>query len=341
MLNRNVFYASVFMVSCSLQTKAYGYDALEECRGQSNFPPDVTECMDNYLGLLDQNLSDLTIFIDGELRGAGRASFNRAQNSFYSYRRENCLWYLSLGGQRIEAEQVAKNCLAEMSQDRLAEMQGLIANYQTPGSKIPFTENPFIEPPVETAEDRAALAAVTEPVAPSAEAPASGLLGSNSVDEPDDRGLAAYLGQWQVTCTHADSSKRCTIDVPLDSQDGESSEAVMRVTRGSDERTGVELQFPNKTIESPDTVLWRVDSFTFGTVPGSIITVNEGIVRQVINERKFLRDDLLPLFRSGSEIGITLLEKVGGSGGEEFEATLDGFSRALTFADEYINGELQ
>ena len=143
MLNRIVFYISAVMLLLSFQSKAYGYDALEVCRGQSNFPPDVSECMDNYLDLLDQNLGDLTIFINGELRGAERAAFGRAQNSFYSFRRENCLWYLALGGQRIEAEQVAKNCLADMSQARLAELQGLIAEYQTPGTENLPDVNPF------------------------------------------------------------------------------------------------------------------------------------------------------------------------------------------------------
>ena len=339
MLNRNVLIAGVFAMFCSLQTNAYGYDALEVCRGQSTFPPDVSKCMDNYLDLLDQNLGDLTIFIDGELRGGQRAAFNRAQNSFYSYRRENCLWYLSLGGERVEAEQVAKNCLAEMSQDRLAEMQGLIASYPTPGLDGALVENPFEEPKPEIVEN--AQAAVAEPATVQTDSLSAEGGESNSVDNSDVNELSAYLGQWQVICTNSDSSRRCTLDVPLESVGGESGGALMRVTRRANERAGVELQFPNHSIESPDNVLWRVDNFAFGAVPGSIIRVSEGVARQVINERKFLRDDLLPLFRSGSEVGITLAGKAGESGGDEFEATLDGFSRALTFADEYINGELQ
>ena len=345
MLNRIVFYISAVMLLLSFQSKAYGYDALEVCRGQSNFPPDVSECMDNYLDLLDQNLGDLTIFINGELRGAERAAFGRAQNSFYSFRRENCLWYLALGGQRIEAEQVAKNCLADMSQARLAELQGLIAEYQTPGTENLPDVNPFDEP-VDSASDGDALAAATElevtavnvPTDAPAELSATEPTGS---DASNDEGLSAFLGEWEVICTQADSSKRCTFDVPLVSQDGDSNEAVMRVTRRADEGTRVELRFPGKQIESPDNVLWQVDSYSFGSVPGSIISVNDGVVRQVINERRFLLEDLVPLFRSGSQVGITLIEKVGEREGEEYEATLGGFSRALTFADEYINGDLQ
>jgi len=341
MLNRNAFFAGVFVVFCSTQTRAQGYDALEVCRGQSGFPEDIVACLDNYLDLLDQNLGDLTIFIDGELRGGDRAAFNRAQNSFYNYRRENCLWYLALGTERVEAEQVAKNCLAKMSQDRLAELQGLIAEYQTGGTDIPLADNPFQEPVTDLTENNDAVAAAVEPTVSPSDAPNSEASSGNAADESNNAGVSAYLGQWQVTCADAAAFKRCTMDVSLEPVVGESNGSVLRVTRSSNEDPFVELQLPNNTIESPETVLWRVDDFTFGSIPGSTIISAQAGVRQIVNESKFVSEELLPQFQRGAEIGITLLKAPGGSDGEKFLATLAGFSRALTFVDEYISGKSQ
>ena len=341
MFNRNVFFAGVLVLFASLQNSAYAYDALEACRGNANLPSEINDCMDNYLDLLDQNLSDLTLFIDRELRGDERAAFSRAQNAFYSYRRENCLWYLSLGGVAIESEQVAKNCLAEMSQERLAELQGLIASYQTPGTEN-LPEDLLVDPTIDTTDQAEALALAQEPVRSVADdAPLEATRTVDTSNDVDDSGLSAYLGQWQVICTNEDSSKLCTIDVPLESLDAEPGEAVMRVTRSSGQGSGVELRFPDQAIASADNVLWRVDGYAFGAVPGSVISEQEGVTRQIIDEARYLQEDLLPLFREGSQVGITVVEKPGESSGEEFSATLEGFSRALTFADEYISGELQ
>ncbi len=338
MVNRYTALLSSLVLLCGLPTQAHAYDALQVCRDQSPLTDDIHSCLDNYLDLMDRNLGDLTIYIDGELRGRERAAFNRAQNSFYSYRRENCLWYLEIGGPRVEAEQVAKNCLADMSQNRLAELQSLIASYQNPG-----INDPAIDPLSATADSEAteneALASNPEANEQTSEGASESATESANAEDANAGGLSAYLGQWQVTCTDS-GSKRCTIDVPLEPLSGESSGSIMRVIRRTNERSIVELHFPGVEISSPDKISWRVDNYSFGAVPGSIISVKADMLRQIINERKFLRDDLMPLFRSGSEVGITVLAEVDGSEGEEYEATLLGFSRAVTFADEFIEGEL-
>lgn len=340
MLYTKVLCAGVFLVFCSLQTNAYGYDALEACRNQTKVTSEINDCLDNYLDLMDQNLGDLTVFIDGELRGGARAAFNRAQNSFYSYRRENCLWYLELGNVRVEAEQVAKNCLAEMSQKRLAELQQLIANYPVEGAGG-LAAQALIDLELEAGDENIEVSSdVQEPATIAENESDNQALSESAEDDVSNTALSAFLGQWQVVCDTLGSAKQCTLDVPLESLDGKNDDAVMRVTRRGGSSI-VELQFPNLAIASPEQVLWRIDAWSIGAISGSTISENAAVARQVISESKILQDDLLPLFRTGNEVGITLLTNAGESTGDEFQSTLLGFSRALAFADDFISGELQ
>jgi len=324
MIGRKPYLAIFFVLLCACNGPARAYDALQACRAHSLLLTDIHACLDNYLDLIDQNLEDLTIFIDGELEGPGRAAFGRAQNSFYGYRRENCLWYLEISGTRDRAEQVAKNCMAEMSQQRLAELQGLIASYQNGAVPKPDVAK---EPKV---EELAAAKPVTPKEAPKAPEPQPA---------PKANELSAFFGQWEVSCNTKGNSKRCSMEVPLNPIDGKSSGSTLYVTRRGNELSSVELRFPGKPLNAPENVSWRVDNYSFGAVPGSIVRNDGDLSRQVINERKFVREDLLPLFRGGSEVGITLQAK--GSAGQRYEATLVGFSKALNFADQFIDGKLQ
>lgn len=355
MRKQTLFRCVAFLTLLGVQPSVKAYDALEACRASFQITDEIHDCLDNYLDLMDQNLGDLTVFIDGELRGSERAAFNRAQNSFYSYRRENCLWYLEIGGPLVLAEQVAKNCLAKMSQDRLAELQGLIAGYNNPDATGADALSSLPDTTADTTLDATpdATATIEDPIlitpegVQSASDAAAALQSSNdasqsaSAADDEDKGLSAFLGEWQVNCENTGSSKRCTLDVPLLAQGASSSESIMRISRRANERTTVELRFADHTVASPELIEWRVDNYTFGPVPGSIVKLEDSTTRQIINEVKFLRDDLLPLFRSGSEVGVVLLEEPEGSIGEPFQATLLGFSRALTFADGYISGDLQ
>jgi len=62
------------------------------------------------------------------LRGEALNGLGRSQIAFEEYRRQNCLWYLEFSAEREEADQIAKNCLAEMSRDRLEELRRLVSN---------------------------------------------------------------------------------------------------------------------------------------------------------------------------------------------------------------------
>ncbi len=329
MTSRYALLTVAFSLLCSVQTPARAYDALEACRAQSLLTQDIHNCLDNYLALIDQNLNDLTVYIDGQLRGLERAAFSRAQNSFYSYRRENCLWYLEIGGPRVQAEQVAKNCLSNMSQDRLSELQSLIAEYQ----------DNTVEEALELANVDASV--ITEPASDTSETAAALPAEANEAADIDgEDGLSAYLGSWQVICSNESATRRCTTDVPLDPVDGDSDGSIMRITYRDNNRPSVELHFPNETIDSPDKLSWQVDNFTFGKVPGSLISVDDEAAKQIINEVKFVRDELIPLFQSGSTVGVTVLDKIDGESGKKFEATLVGFSKARSFASDYLKGEL-
>lgn len=343
MRKQTLFRCVVFLALLSMQPSVKAYDALEACRSSFQLTDEIHDCLDNYLDLMDQNLGDLTVFIDGELQGSERAAFNRAQNSFYSYRRENCLWYLEIGGPLVLAEQVAKNCLAKMSQNRLAELQALIAGYNDPAETGADALTNLPDATIDETAGEPIL--ITPEGVQSADEAAAALQASaqetGASDTEEDKGLSAFLGEWQVNCTDAGSSKRCTLDVPLLAQGAASSDSIMRISRRPNERTTVELRFADHTVASPELIEWRVDNYTFGPVPGSIVKLEDNTTRQIINEVKFLRDDLLPLFRSGSEVGVVLLDEPEGSTGEPFQATLLGFSRALTFADGYITGDLQ
>lgn len=330
---RYVISAVIFPLLLSMQTPARAYDALEACRAQSLLTDDIHNCLDNYLALIDQNLNDLTVYIDRQLRGTERAAFSRAQNSFYSYRRENCLWHLEIGGPRVQAEQVAKNCLSDMSQDRLSELQSLIAGYEAGEVETAFGSADVLSEEITgidapEIEEEEAVAAAPEPV-PTA----------NTADDEADLGISAFLGDWQVVCTNA-SVRGCSTDVPLLPSVGDASGGIMRISYRTKNRASVELHFPDEELDAPEKLSWKVDNYSFGSVPGSVISVDDEAAKQIINEVKFVRDELIPLFEGGSNVVITLLDEVGGESGKQFEATLIGFSKARSFANDYIDGVL-
>ena len=107
--------------------QAQTYNVLQECTNQSPDIDDIHACLDNYLDIMDANIDDVSIFLDRTLEGPSLAGFKRSQQAFVQYRRQNCLWYLEFSSPRSEAEQIAKNCLATMSQQRLSELQRLMA----------------------------------------------------------------------------------------------------------------------------------------------------------------------------------------------------------------------
>jgi uncharacterized protein YecT (DUF1311 family) len=106
--------------------KAYANNVLEACIALSPQVNDIHICLDNYLDDMDKNIAEITAVIENEMSGESLAAFAQAQQAFTTYRRRNCLWYLQFSSPRSEAEQIAKNCLINMSQQRLSELQSLL-----------------------------------------------------------------------------------------------------------------------------------------------------------------------------------------------------------------------
>jgi uncharacterized protein YecT (DUF1311 family)/invasion protein IalB len=117
--------ASIFGVSNDV--KAQNYDVLRECVTISPVLDDIHACLDNYLNVMDGNIADVRNYLANFLSGESLAGLNRSQQAFIDYRRQNCLWYLDFSSPRSEAEQIAKNCLASMSRQRLKELQALLS----------------------------------------------------------------------------------------------------------------------------------------------------------------------------------------------------------------------
>ena len=105
--------------------------------------------------------------------------------------------------------------------------------------------------------------------------------------------------------------------------------------------TQLELVFPGREIDSPARIRWNVDAWGFGDIVGSDIRVDEVATRQLVPDNRFLRNELLPLLIKGSEINVEVLADVDNESGEVFTATLNGLTRSLAFADEFVREAAQ
>jgi len=112
---------------------------------------------------------------------------------------------------------------------------------------------------------------------------------------------------------------------------------MLKLKRRANKRTIVQLEFPEREVDTPVKILWRVDGYTFGDVVGSDIRVDQDGTRQIVHERKFVNEDLMPLLVGGGELGVEILVDVDDPSGDVFEATLNGLTRALAFADDFVN----
>lgn len=117
-----------FVLWNSESALAQEYNALAQCRAQSTDLDRVHACMDGYLDTMDASIGSMTAFLARSLTGPALTRLESAQLAFDEYRRQNCLWYLEFSSPRDEAEQIAKNCLADMSRDRLQELRRLVSN---------------------------------------------------------------------------------------------------------------------------------------------------------------------------------------------------------------------
>ncbi len=399
-------------------------NALQQCIALSTDPNDIHNCMDNYLDVMDDNIADITAFIERELQGKSQEVFQRSQQAFYDYRRQNCLWYLEFSSPRDKAEQIAKNCLANMSQQRLTELQSLIASeknsqylqrgfyiygpnrnsFKACGSdqrlwvegaadvvgqlqqdylQVATTDLQImhvvldgqLDLTVAAPEDHAGvinvtkvlelrvpqeadcslsgsqpLAEVPETLKPKSESattpPAEVVARPEATDVPieldDDpeQVLRAYFGDWLAECIQLKSQYKCDLKVAVVGDDGKANAEdglMLTLTRRKNKQSRVTLEFPGQEIDSPAKIRWKVDGYNFGDIVGSDIRVDESGARQIISERKFLRDDLLPLLIQGQKLSVIVVEDVNDTKGDKYSVTLVGLTKALRFADDFVS----
>jgi len=110
----------------------------------------------------------------------------------------------------------------------------------------------------------------------------------------------------------------------------------LEMSRRANKRTLLYMNFPDREVDTPVKIRWRVDKFNFGDIVGSEIRVDEVGTRQLIHEKKFIRDDLMPMFRQGTSLRVEVLSDVDDSAGDQYTASLKGLTRALSFADDFV-----
>lgn len=411
-----VFFA-VALISQFRVAHAQDYNVLQECMKLSSADEDIHVCIDNYLDVMDDNITDISDYIARDLADAALDKFQLSQQAFFEFRKQNCLWYLEFSSPRSAAERIAKNCLATMSQQRLAELQLLIRSdggrantlrgfyvyganrnsFQPCGSEQrywiegdnalvgqlqqdylqkstaslqvlyaellgqidPTTSYPEHSgivrlsginalkvpsdsecrlPDGATANTLASRAEVKPAAVPEPEETVE-----SSSEEEIDQNLRAYFGDWLAECQQSKSRFLCELSVGFSGKESSDVEQpVLRLSRRADRRTLFYLAFPEREIDSAAKIRWRVDKYTFGDIVGSDIRVDEKGTQQLIHERKFIRDDLLPLLMGGTELGIEVLVGVDDDIGDKYSASLKGLTRALQFADDFVanNGQL-
>lgn len=157
-------------------------------------------------------------------------------------------------------------------------------------------------------------------------------------EEPQQQ-LVAYFGAWIADCIENDGNRRCNLQVDMQA-DGSANEGEMptlSVARKTRQRTTIEVRFPDREIDTPQRIRWGVDAYVFGDILGSEIRVDEAATRQLVNERRFINEDLMPLMVGGGKLTLDVLASVDDRTGEKFSATLRGLTRALAFADEFVS----
>lgn len=416
---RGTFALVVLLVSLLgvvKDTRAQSYNALAECIALSPLLDHIHACMDNYLDLLDENISTITDFLAESLTGNALDGLLQSNQAFADYRRQNCIWYLNFSSPREEAEQIAKNCLANMSQQRLQELQALVStenkaaqilkgfyvfgpernSFQACGSddrywlegntesvsqaqqlylaiatddlqvlfasfageideqvQVPAGHSGVlnVEATIEMRvpiESDCRLPSTSAEVASADSSPNVEPLSAAEIDEiePEEQDepqeqLIAYFGAWVVDCTDTEGNRICRLSVSFEpglSNAVQSGEAELAIVRMKQQVTQLELQFAGREIDSPARIRWWIDAVEFGDIVGSEIRVDESATRQLIPSGRFLRNDLLPMLLDGAEVRVEVLQSVDDSSGELYSATLLGLTKAIGFADDYLQG---
>lgn len=402
-------------LSLSQRVNAQEFNALAQCRSQSLELDQIHQCMDGYLDVMDGNIRAITDFLAKSLQGDALEGMSRSQRAFTEYRRQNCLWYLEFPSPRYESEQIAKNCLANMSRQRLLELQSLVTSDNDSGSTVEGfyvygAERNSFQPcgreerywvegdsnsvgvvqqtylSVATSDLQLLYATFagktqTDLQVPQGHAGTFQLTGliemrvptendcrlpnrpynldvdASDVNSPDqtreilddeeeqqeepEQQLTAYFGAWIADCVQFTNKKSCELAVALpktgtNPDAGGVTRPRLVLNRLPAQNTFIELEFPGREIDSPSLIRWKIDAQPMGDIVGSEIRVDQLGARQLISQSKFLDDELLPLMLRGNELIVNVLETVDDESGETFSATLEGLTKAIKFADDFV-----
>ncbi len=390
---------------------------LAQCSAQSQDLDLIHGCLDNYLDISDANIASITNSLESSLSGESLSGLQSSQQAFEEYRRQNCLWYLNFSSPRGEAEQIAKQCLVDMSNQRLEELRTLVSlqsatvptvqgfyvygaernSFQPCGSEqrywvegvpdaVGLIQQTYLS--TVTGERQVLHATVVGNTVNAEQAPPghsgvfeiSQLIGlrlptdadcqlpnfqqlpndvnnapslavqeiapiedNNVDDEEPEQQLTAFFGSWVADCIELTGQKSCSLYVALTSP--EVSEPVnpdagfpkLTLDRNPGQGTTMALFFPEREIDSPSLIRWSVDDEAFGDVYGSEIRVDQLGAQQLVAESRFLSGRLLPAMVEGLQLDIDVLSSVDETQGERFSGTLVGLTKALSFADGFIN----
>jgi len=406
-----IMFAAVGLMPIAQHAHAQEYNVLQECMKLSGSENDINNCIDNYLDLMDDNIRDISEYIANDLADTPLDQFQLSQQAFFEYRKQNCLWYLEFSSPQDVAEKIAKNCLASMSQQRLSELQSLIAtdqgkadtlrgfyvyganrnSFQPCGSdqrywvegdndqvgqlqqdylsqstaalqvlfaelrgKIDTTQDypehngvvqltavTSLRPPSDSecslpkGGSATSLAALPE-VQPTAVDEPETDLAVNEAEEPEQV-LRAYFGAWLAECKQNKTKYSCELMVDFSGAGvTDENRPTLLMSRGASKNSLLYMKFPEREVDTPAKIRWAIDSFRIGDIVGSQIRVDEAGTQQLIQEKKYIRDDLMPLMAKGSELRVEVLKDVDDSSGDKFVASLNGLTRALSFADDFV-----
>jgi len=409
------FLMSLSLMSLAQQAHAQEYNALEECMKLSNDDTDISNCIDNYLDLMDDNIRDISEFIANDLSDAPLDQFQLSQQAFFEYRKQNCLWYLEFSSPQDVAEKIAKNCLAKMSQQRLSELQSLIAteqgkantlrgfyvyganrnSFQPCGSDqrywvegdndqvgqlqqdylsqatadlqvlfaelrgqidtsqeypghngiVQLTAVTSLKPPSDSecslAKGPTTTSAEAQPepeVSPAAVTEPQPELAANNDDDEPEQVLRAYFGEWLAECKQNKTKYTCELIVDFSGSGAtDENRPQLLMSRGTGQSSLLYLKFPDREIDTPAKIRWSIDDNDLGDIVGSQIRVDEAGTQQLIHEKKYISDDLMPLLVRGTELRVEVLADVDDSKGDNFNASLNGLTKAVNFADDFVS----
>lgn len=409
------------LMSLNVVASAQQINPLAQCRAQSLEIDRIHDCMDGYLDALDNNLRAITDYLDEALDDDALAGLKLSQQAFVEYRRQNCLWYLDFSSPRSDGEQIAKNCLATMSSQRLEELRNLVSadsksgqviqgfyvygvqrnSFQPCGSEqrywvegdlssVGLMQQTYLSLVTEDLQllhvsvtgriDEAlqapeghqgvlqlsALVAMRVPTEADCQLPEQSYnldISVNDVGAPDttrevlddelaqqdepEQQLTAYFGAWLVDCIEVSSRKSCSLEVALtrDPSGAQSSseERVSRLVlnRSPRQSTFAALEFVDREIDSPTLIRWQVDGQVLGDIVESEIRVDQDGTRQLISESAYLKDELLPTMVRGRQLKISVRDTVDAATSDDVFATLNGLTKALVFADDFVRNSDQ